>query len=734
MPSSCHCPPATVLRWTRCGATCPAAGAEQLLIQALLDAPLFGVRWRWNAAVAMALPRFVGGRKVAPQLQRMKSEDLIASVFPDQIACLENIAGERQIPDHPLVEQTLDDCLHEAMDSEGWLALLRRIEGGEVRLLSRDLPAPSPLASAILNARPYAFLDDAPLEERRTQAVLNRRWNELHSADELGALDTDAIAAVESEAWPQAANADEMHEALMSLGAITSHEVQANAPWDLLLRQLAKAGRALRLPDQQLWLARERLSLLQRVYPGSATEPVLNVLPGFEQAIEADNALSELLRARLSGHGPQTVAQIATPLGKPQPDIEQALARLEAEGYVLRGYFRPAQQQLQWGERHLLARIHRYTVKRLRREIEPVSLQDFMRFLFDWQHLAADERLRGPQAVAEVLAQLQGFPAAAGAWEAELLPARIHDYSPHWLDDTCRSGQFAWSRLATTVASTTLASTPLVLLPREYLSLWRSLAPVPAVDELGPRAQRVHDVLQAHGALFFDELTQEAHLLPSELETALQALVGFGLVGADSFTGLRSLITPAAKRTSRNSRRGHAPFSTSMAHAGRWALLRRGTAAIDDSQRLEHIARALLRRYGVICWRLLERESDVLPPWRELLRCYHRLEARGEIRGGRFIAGLAGEQFALPEAVGLLRQVRRREPEGALVMVSASDPLNVVGSLLPGAKLPAVSGNRLLYRDGVPVAVRVAGRYQFLIEASVEEQDTWRRRLLSDAR
>ena len=708
--------------------------AEQLLIQALLDAPLFGVRWRWNAAVAMALPRFVGGRKVAPQLQRMKSEDLIASVFPDQIACLENIAGERQIPDHPLVEQTLDDCLHEAMDSEGWLALLRRIEGGEVRLLSRDLPAPSPLASAILNARPYAFLDDAPLEERRTQAVLNRRWNELHSADDLGALDTDAIAAVDSEAWPQAANADEMHEALMSLGAITAHEVQANAHWDLLLRQLAKAGRALRLPDQQLWLARERLSLLQRVYPGSATEPALNVLPGFEQAIEADNALSELLRARLSGHGPQTVAQIAAPLGKPQPDIEQALARLEAEGYVLRGYFRPAEQQLQWCERHLLARIHRYTVKRLRREIEPVSLQDFMRFLFDWQHLAADERLRGPQAVAEVLAQLQGFPAAAGAWEAELLPARIQDYSPHWLDDTCRSGQFAWSRLTTTVASTTLASTPLVLLPREHLGLWPSLAPVPAVDELGPRAQRVHDVLQAHGALFFDELTQEAHLLPSELETALQALVGFGLVGADSFIGLRSLITPAAKRTSRNSRRGHAPLSTSMAHAGRWALLRRGTAAIDESQRLEHIARALLRRYGVICWRLLERESDVLPPWRELLRCYHRLEARGEIRGGRFIAGLAGEQFALPEAVGLLRQVRRREPEGALVMVSASDPLNVVGSLLPGAKLPAVSGNRLLYRDGVPVAVRVAGRYQFLIEASVEEQDTWRRRLLSDAR
>ena len=424
------------------------------------------------------------------------------------------------------------------------------------------------------------------------------------------------------------------------------------------------------------------------------------------------------------------MAQIAEPLGKPTSLIEQALARLEGEGYVLRGHFSPGENQQQWCERHLLARIHRYTVKRLRREIEPVSLQDFMRFLFDWQHVAANEGLRGPQAVVEVLGQLQGFPAAAGAWEAELLPARVKDYSAQWLDDACRSGQFAWSRLASTVSSTTLASTPLVLLPREHLGTWRSLAPVPALEGLGPRAQRVHHVLQEQGALFFDELTHEAHLLPSELETALQALVGAGLVGADSYTGLRSLITPAAKRSSRNSRRGHPPMSSSMVHAGRWALLRRGNATVDDNQRLEHIARSLLRRYGVICWRLLERESDVLPPWRDLLRCYHRLEARGEIRGGRFIAGLAGEQFALPEAVGLLRQVRRREREGALVVVSASDPLNLIGSLLPGAKVPAVGGNRLLYQDGVPVAVKVAGRYHFLAEAAADEQASWRQKLL----
>lgn len=706
--------------------------AEHMLVQALLDAPLFGVRWRWTASVALALPRFVGGRKVAPQIQRMKSEDLIASVFPDQIACLENIVGERQIPDHPLVEQTLDDCLHEAMDSEGWLALLRRIESGEVRLLSRDLPTPSPLASAILNARPYAFLDDAPLEERRTQAVLNRRWNAVNSRDDLGALDADAIVSVQDEAWPRPGNADEMHEALMSLGAIGQEEVQANPSWDLLLRQLAKAGRAMRLTAAKLWLARERLSLLRALYPASPLEPALDVLPGFDQGIDPDNALSELLRARLSGYGPQTVAQIAAPLGQRPVDVEQALARLEREGYVLRGHFTPGVDEPQWCERHLLARIHRYTVKRLRREIEPVSLQDFMRFLFDWQHLAADERLRGPQAVAHVLAQLQGFPSAAGAWEAELLPARIKDYSPHWLDDACRSGQFAWSRLATTTASNTLSSTPLVLLPREHMNLWRSLAPEPAAQALGGRAQRVLEALRAQGALFFDELVVEAHLLPSELEAALQELVGAGLVSADSFTGLRSLITPAAKRASRNSRRGHSPLSSSMAHAGRWALLRRGSGPVDEGQRTEHVARALLRRYGVICWRLLERESDVLPPWRELLRCYHRLEARGEIRGGRFIAGLAGEQFALPEAIGLLRQVRRRALDGSLIVISASDPLNLIGTLLPGVKVPAVAGNRLLYRDGVPVAARVAGRYSYLVEGVAGEQAVWKQKLLRD--
>ncbi|WP_442112499.1 DEAD/DEAH box helicase [Pseudomonas sp. NUPR-001] len=709
--------------------------AESLLVQALLDAPLFAVRWRWNAGVALALPRFVGGRKVAPQIQRMKSEDLIAAVFPDQIACLENIVGERQIPDHPLVEQTLDDCLHQAMDCEGWLQLLRRIEQGQITLISRDLPAPSPLAAAILNARPYTFLDDAPLEERRTQAVQSRRWSEVNSSDDLGALDAEAIHAVELETWPNPTRADEMHEALMSLACISQAEVNANPGWLQWLEALERTGRACCLQLNAtacLWLARERLMLFSALLPDRQRTPDCAALPGFDQPVEPEAALLEVVRARLSGFGPLALEQLVEPMQLPARSVEQALLQLESEGYVMRGYFRPGEQRLQWCERHLLARIHRYTVKRLRREIEPVSLQDFMRYLFDWQHVAPAAQLQGPAALSEVLGQFEGYPAAAAAWEADLLPGRIKDYSPLWLDESCRAGRHAWARLAPSAASSTLRSTPLVLLPRAQLNLWRALGPALACEDLSLRAQKVHGALSEHGALFFDELVSDAHLLPSELEVALQELVAAGLVSADSFAGLRALITPASKRQNRSHRRGRGPLFGGMQDAGRWALLRKPSSADKRDDSLEHIARTLLRRYGVICWRLLEREADWLPSWRELLRCYHRLEARGEIRGGRFISGLAGEQFALPEAVALLREVRRRPLDGSLVAVSASDPLNLVGTLLPGTKVPALSGNRLLYRDGLPCATLIAGTPEFLIEVEPAQQNSLRERLIRE--
>ncbi|WP_019581393.1 DEAD/DEAH box helicase [Pseudomonas mandelii] len=715
--------------------------AEHILTQAVLEAPLFGVRWRWNAGVALALPRYSGGRKVPPQIQRMKSEDLIASVFPDQIACVENLAGEREIPDHPLVEQTLDDCLHEAMDSEGWLALLRRMEQGDIRLISRDLPAPSPLAAEILSARPYTFLDDAPLEERRTQAVLNRRWSDPQSTNDLGALDAEAIAAVRDEAWPMPTGLDEMHEALMSLACITDAEARANPNWLEWLNTLADSGRASRLQinaKQSLWLPLERLTCLRAIYPQAMLFPSLEALPGFDETWEPDEAVLEVIRARLSAFGPLSLKAIAEPLGLPALQVTQALAQLEREGYVLRGQFSPDAREEEWCERHLLARIHRYTVKRLRREIEPVALQDFMRFLFDWQHLSTLSRGQGSAVLPAIISQFEGYPAAASAWDSDILPARLKDYSASWLDELCRSGKLVWTRLTARnkSAGTALRSTPILLLPRSQVGLWSSLTEQTPVNELSPKTQKVHAALSQHGALFFDELIHEAHLLRSELEIALQELVGAGLVNADSFAGLRALITPASKRQNRSSRRGRGAFVGGMDDAGRWALLRRSAVApvvdkpVVDKQRptstptetLEHIAMTLLRRYGVVFWRLLEREADWLPSWRELLRTFHRLEARGEIRGGRFVSGLAGEQFALPEAIPLLREVRRRPHDGSLIAVCGVDPLNLAGTLLPGAKVPALASNRLVYRDGLPAAAEIAGKQQFWLE--LDQQST----------
>ncbi|MGY2042422.1 Lhr family helicase [Pseudomonas pergaminensis] len=688
--------------------------AEHILIQAVLDAPLFGVRWRWNAGVALALPRYTGGRKVAPQIQRMKSEDLIASVFPDQIACLENLAGEREVPEHPLVEQTLDDCLHEAMDSDAWLALLRRMERGDVRLISRDLPAPSPMAAEILSARPYTFLDDAPLEERRTQAVLNRRWSDPQSTDDLGALDAEAIAVVREEAWPAPNGLDEMHEALMSLACIASSEVTPQ--WAQWLQALAKSGRAYQLHTHlhtRLWVAVERLSCVQTIYPGNVP-----LLPGFDEPWTLEEAVTEVLRARLGGFGPLSLIEIAAPLALPVADVTQALARLEQEGYVLRGHFSPGATQEQWCERHLLARIHRYTVKRLRREIEPVALQDFMRFLFDWQHVSDSTRGQGSAMLPQIVGQFEGYAAATSAWDSDLLSARLKDYSSTWLDELCRSGKLVWTRLSNKTSAIALRSTPVVLLPRSQVGLWSGLTELTDATTLSPKAQKVHQALRDHGALFFDELVHEAHLLRSELETALQELVGAGLVNADSFAGLRALTTPASKRQARSSRRGRGAFVGGMDDAGRWALVRRPSTAAGphSAETLEHVAMTLLRRYGVVFWRLLEREAEWLPSWRELLRTFHRLEARGEIRGGRFVSGLAGEQFALPEAIPLLREVRRRPHDGSLIAVCGADPLNLVGTLLPGSKVPAVSGNRVVYRDGLPAAVMVAGKQQVLLE------------------
>ena len=720
-----------------------AKTVRPLLVQALLDAPMFGTRWRWNAGFALALLRFRGGHKVAPQLQRMASEDLLAAIFPDQLACGENIVGDREIPDHPLVRQTIDDCLHEAMDIDGLERVLSGIERGEINVIARDLTEPSPLALEILSARPYAYLDDAPLEERRTQAVLARRWIDAETASDLGKLDADAIHRLRAEVWPEPRSADELHDALMSFGFFSDKEIKAQAGWRLLIDELAAAKRATRLSANAIYVAAERLPEFDALFAGAEHVPSIEAPLDYRKPWTRDDALVEILRDRLQGLGPVTAESLATSLGLTSSEVAAPLARLEAEGSVMRGQFTPSTDLqtpiVEWCERRLLARIHRYTVNRLRREIEPVEARDFMRFLFEWQRVAPEARVEGADAVANIVSQLEGFEAPAAAWETEILPARVNEYDPAWLDELSRAGRVVWTRIAPLStnnrangerAPSPVRTTPIALASRRNLSIWAGLAPDGAHVALTANAQQVEQFITAHGASFFEEIVEGTTLLRTQVEQSLGELVAQGLLNADSFGGLRALLVPSdRRRTFDGQKRLRRTALFGIEDAGRWALVRKKRAP-EGADIVEHVARTLLRRYGVVFWRLVAREAAWLPPWRELLRCYRRLEARGEIRGGRFVAGLSGEQFAAPEAIGLLRDTRRRPPTGALVSLSGADPLNLVGILTPGARLPALTGNRVLYRDGVPTALLVAGEARFLEQLEPEAQWAARNALL----
>jgi ATP-dependent Lhr-like helicase len=707
-----------------------SASIRPLLIQAMLDAPMFTTRWRRVTGVSLALPRFRGGKKVAPQLARMGAEDLIGSVFPDQIACAENLAGEREVPDHPLVRQTITDCLTEAMDIDGLERLLKSIESGDIQVVARDLTQPSPLALEVLSARPYAYLDDAPLEERRTQAVMARRWLAPEDAADIGRLDPEAIVRVKAEAWPEAMNADELHDALVWLGFLSTDEADANPAWNGWLSDLARQNRVARLcaPQATLWITAERLPQFRALWPTARLEPPI-AAPS-DHAVRDwshDEALVEVVRGRLEGQGPVTQDMLASPLGLEPSQIASALAALETEGFALRGRFTPGAVADEWCERRLLARIHVYTVKRLRAEIEPVAARDFLRFLPVWQRVTADARMEGPDAIDTIVAQLEGFEAPAGAWESEILPARLAGYEPAWLDDRCLAGHVTWARLTPRNGrangaqgrTAPVRTTPITLLARRHAQQWASLSPPAETVSLSPRARAVADYIGENGASFFDELMQGTGILRSQVEEALAELVASGRVSSDSFGGLRALLVPSAERRPiAGGRRRRRTVKFGMEDAGRWALARRPRPAPSAPQAAaevaEHVARVLLRRYGVVFWRLLEREADWLPPWRDLLRVYRRLESRGEIRGGRFVAGFSGEQFALPDAIVMLRDIRRKPLSGEWLSVSGADPLNLAGVLTPGPKLAALTGNRLLYRDGLPVALFAADEVQFL--------------------
>lgn len=705
---------------------------KEVLIQALLAAPMFPTRWRWVANTALAVPRNRAGKKVPAVFQRNDAEDLIAVIFPDQLACFENISGDREVPDHPLVNQTLWDCLHELMDIDGLKQVLKGIENGNIKIIARDLTSPSPMSEEIITAKPYAFLDDTPAEERRTLAIQQRRLDNPQEAAEIGRLNPEAIVQVSAEAWPEMRNEDELHDALVILGFVTGQEGGANDPSstnnDLsklfqCLQQLNRATSIQAPLGATLWVAAERLEEFLVLFPGQQCSPPIRPVK-CEKPLASETVLQEIVRSRLEGLGIVSAQQLAQPLGLPQDQIEMALLSLERQGIVLRGRFKPDIKETQWCERGLLARMHRYTLKQLRREIEPVTPADFMRFLFRWHGL--HDPVSGESGLAKVLQQLEGCNLPAAAWEPEILSKRVRPYMASELDQLCTAGRFVWLRLkmaGENVSKSIGKSTPIALISRPSMDFWRQHAPLPdmATLALSANAQKVYAMLKEWGASFFQEIIRETGLLKTQLEEALGELVASGLVTSDSFYGLRTLVTPQ-KILHRRSKRY--PSHDPMALVGRWSLLRPSKPSPDNSyEHAEHIARTLLLRYGVVFRKILDREEGS-PSWRELLYIYRRLEARGEIRGGRFVQGFSGEQFALPEALNLLKDIRKQEKTAELTVLSAADPLNLTGIITSGGRIASLPNQRLVYRDGIPVAHGSRSKVSYLQDFDADHQ--WR--------
>jgi ATP-dependent helicase Lhr and Lhr-like helicase len=632
------------------------ATARDVLVQAFLDAPVWQTRWRWNTTISLAVPRFRGGQKIPPQLQRTMADDLMAAVFPDAAACFENIGGDRAIPDHPLVNQAVRDCLEEAMDFDGLARVLTQIHKEEIRMIARDTPEPSPLCNEIINAKPYAFLDDAPLEERRTMAVQTGRSGEL---------DASAIERVRDEERPDPRDADELHDSLLTAGVLFANEVPPDLFEQLVMRK--SAGRV-----GTMLVAAERLPEVLAIHPMRVD---FAPPPSRARDWSREDAIVEIIRGRMTIVGPATARGLADSLEISESEADAALLRLESEGAVLRGTFTGPNE---WCDRRLLARIHRYTLSRLRSEIQPVSAAEFQRFLFSWQHVAPVAQLSGVDGLRAIVAQLEGFEAAPRAWEKHILPARMDKYQTSMLDNLSLTGEVGWARLSTGVA----------LFLREHAGAWMSGAPTPPAL-LSEKAIEILETLRSRGASFFR----------SEDYDALRELAGAGMVTSDGFAGARMLISKRSVRAEL---------------AGRWSL----TSSLSGD--VEQQAMILLRRYGVIFRRLLTREPNAAP-WRELARVYRTLEARGEIRGGRFVNGMSGEQFALPEAVERLREMRREGDDGKLIVISGADPLNLAGILTAGERIRATVSTRIAYRNGVAVSAMEGDYLRPLIDGEDAE-------------
>jgi ATP-dependent Lhr-like helicase len=717
---------------------------QPILEQASLASPIFGTRWRWDASRALALLRFQNGRKVPPQIQRIRSDDLLASVFPDVAACQENIEGEIQIPDHPLVHEVMKDVLTEAMDIDGLRRVLTGMADGSIRCIAVDTPVPSQFCHEILNANPYAYLDDAPLEERRARAVEMRRVLPDSVLEEVGKLEPSAIAQVQEEAWPDVRDADELHDVLHTLvalpeecpgpvrvvaeGALGTLTTNATEPWRRFFEQLSfqeRAGLAtvaqgetplgqaqggpsgLPAGCRRYWVAAERARSFLLLFPTAQFEHPLPEVPG--EPPSRDDATLSLVQGWMSHLGPTSAGRMSRMLGLAESEVDKALLRMESSGSILRGKFTdPKIEGTEWCDRRLLARIHRLTVATLRKQIEPVTQAQFMRWLLRWQHVAPQTQVGGERGTLEVLRQLQGFEIPASAWERHVLARRIADYDPKWLDQLCLTGAVGWGRLSPHPATLQDSSegkrrviptsvAPITFFIREeadWMTPKHPGAEQPEARGLSQGARQVLDFLRQRGASFFADIVRGTGQLKAEVETALWELVAGGLITADGFDNLRSLIDP--KRRSGN---GNGRIARPRHSAGRWVLLHTGDA-IEKWRSLESACWMLLKRYGIVFRDVIAREAN-LPTWRELLMAFRRLEDRGEIRGGRFVDGFLGEQFALPVAVESVRAMRKTPLANEVITISAADPLNLVGILVPGERVPAISGKTVTFRDGV---------------------------------
>jgi ATP-dependent Lhr-like helicase len=691
---------------------------EQSLL--IANAPAWQARWRWNSTRALAVLRQRNGKRVPPPLQRMKADDLMSAVFPVLVACQENLQGPIELPDHPLTRQTMHDCLTEAMDVEGLEDVLDRIEAGEITLHARDTTEPSPFSHEMINSKPYTYLDDAPLEERRARAVVLRR-SLPKSGRDLGILDPDAIEIVVDEAQPQPRDPEEVHDALLSLVALRPEYAPEWRDWFDTLVDQRRAATLETAAGETLWFAAENLPLIERIYPGATVRPEIRLPSELRREVDEDEARIATIRGHLEILGPTTVRELIERTALDEAAVNSALARLEGEGgAAMRGHFRPLAEEEEWCDRRLLARIHRYTLDRLRSEIEPVSSNDLMRFLLRWQHLAPGTQLQGKRGLLEAITQVQGFDVPAVAWERHTLPARVAAYKGSWLDELCMSGDVAWARMAGRKtngengrASSATSATPVSLARRADLP-WLVAGVRNGSGTDPPRtgaSGEIYELLSKKGALFYDDIVAATRRLPTDVERGLWDLVARGIATADGFQALRSLMASTKKRNFRRPQRARLfrTLAVSGVPAGRWSLLPEmeiGTEAEDPQLFVEELAEAwaeqLLFRYGTV-FRDLVKLENISVPWREILRALRRMEAQGTVRGGRFVSGYYGEQYARPEAVESLRQARRAPKTGELVRVSAVDPLNLTGIITSTPRIPAVHTKSVVYRDGIHV-------------------------------